>query len=151
MSKLRRRAKARDMRRQVRRQEISATHFDRSGALVNGAPGVQRRKIVPQVLRFRIPLGIVWLSFIFGCLSAPDANAQKLPIEVYGGYSLLHPKVPVDVSSDPSTSKTVQSLLGNLSGWNGGVTVGITKSFAVSGDFSGYYKNFDTSVDGFNL
>jgi hypothetical protein len=41
--------------------------------------------------------------------------------------------------------------LGNLSGWNGGVAAGLTKHLSVTADFSGYYKNFNTTFDGSNF
>jgi len=81
-------------------------------------------------------------------LVAAKASAQEPPrIQLYGGYSLLHPNLP-DFDSDPAVSRTVETLLGNLSGWNSGITVGLTRSFGVTADFSGYYKNMNTTVDG---
>jgi opacity protein-like surface antigen len=76
------------------------------------------------------------------------ATAQeRTRIQAYGGYSMLHPKLP-DFDSDPAVSKLVESLIGNLSGWNGGITVGLTKNIGIASDFSGYYKNFSPTVDG---
>jgi hypothetical protein len=89
------------------------------------------------------------LAVVSSILSvAPKASAQESSrIQVYGGYSLLHPKLPA-FDSDPAVSRTVESLLGNLSGWNSGITVGLTNTFGVTADFSGYYKNFKTTIDG---
>jgi hypothetical protein len=78
----------------------------------------------------------------------PLARAQEPDrIQAYGGYSFLHPNLPT-FDSDPETSRNIESLLGNLSGWNGGVTVGMTKNFGITADFSGYYKNINTTLDG---
>jgi Outer membrane protein beta-barrel domain len=78
----------------------------------------------------------------------PLAGAQEpARVQAYGGYSLLHPKLPT-FDSDPSISRTVESFLGNLSGWNGGVTFGMTKNVGITADFSGYYKNVNTTLDG---
>jgi len=84
-------------------------------------------------------------------LAAPKATAQEPSrIQIYGGYSVLHPNLP-KFDSDPSVSRTVETVLGNLSGWNGGVTVGLTNTFGVTADFSGYYKKFNATVDGSNF
>jgi opacity protein-like surface antigen len=81
-------------------------------------------------------------------LFAAHASAQEpARIQVYGGYSLLHPNLP-DFDSDPAVSKTAESLLGNLSGWNTGITLGLTRNIGIAADFSRYYKNFSTSIEG---
>ena len=62
-------------------------------------------------------------AFFSILLLAPWASAKEPSrIQVYGGYSLLHPNLPA-FDSDPAVSRTVESLLGNLSGWNGGIAV----------------------------
>src|SRR5262249_31751162 len=81
-------------------------------------------------------------------LFAAHASAQEpARFQVYGGYSLLHPNLP-DFDFDPFVSKTSESLLGNLSGWNTGITLGLTRNLGIAADFSRYYKNFNTSIDG---
>jgi hypothetical protein len=81
-------------------------------------------------------------------LLVPKASAQEPSrIQVYGGYSLLHPNLP-KFDADPSVSRTVETLLGNLSGWNSGITVGLTRGFGVTADFSGYYENLNATVEG---
>jgi len=70
------------------------------------------------------------------CLIATNAFAQGPTVQVYGGYSLLHPNLP-------TVFKYIESELGNVSGWNTGVTVGINKHVGVTADVSGYYKNYE--------
>jgi len=99
----------------------------------------------PKLRQF-FPLACATLLSVL--LFAAHASGQERGgILVYGGYSLLHPNLP-NLDSDPGVSKTVESLLGNLSGWNTGITVGLTKNLGVAADFSGYYKNFNISLDG---
>ena len=89
----------------------------------------------------------VALSILF---VVPKARAQgPSAVQVYGGYSLLHPNLPD--FGDPSTSRAVEDVLGNMSGWNGGLTVGLTKSVGITADFSGYYKNLNTTFDGSSI
>ena len=92
-------------------------------------------------------------SLIFTTLAsvvvfAPNASAQEPGrIQIFGGYSLLHPNLP-GFDADPAVAKTAESLLGNLSGWDGGITIGVTKHFGFTADFSGYYKNFNAAFEG---
>jgi len=92
------------------------------------------------------------LAIVASILSSPpDARAQEASaIQVYAGYSLLHPNLP-SFDADPAVSKTFESVLGNLSGWNGGVTLGMSKNFGIVADFSGYYRGFKTTFEGSNL
>src|SRR5262249_48047620 len=84
-------------------------------------------------------------------LLPPGVRAQEpSELQVYGGYSLLHPNLPT-FKSDPPLSGMVETLLGNVSGWNGGMTVGLTRHFGVTAEFSGYYKNFNTTLEGSNF
>src|SRR6185436_19031597 len=102
----------------------------------------------------RCALTLVCTSFALFLISTPDAQAQSQlnRVEVYGAYSFLHPKLPGKLDpSDPSAVKAAQTVLGNLSGWNGGATVNVTNSFGITSDFSGYYKNFNTTIDGSEL
>ena len=80
-------------------------------------------------------------------LVVPTANAREPAVQIYGGYSLLHPNLP-KFDSDPSVSKTVETLLGNLSGWNGGFTVGLTRNLGITADFTGHYENIDATLHG---
>jgi opacity protein-like surface antigen len=96
-----------------------------------------------------VTLVCAFLASVF--FLAPSASAQSAlsRIEIYGGYSFLHPDLPGKLDpTDPSTARTLQSILGNLSGWDAGATIRVTNYFGVTSDVSGYYKSFNTSVDG---
>jgi opacity protein-like surface antigen len=93
-------------------------------------------------------LSLACATLVSVLMFAAHASAQEpARIQVYGGYSILHPNLP-DFDSDPAVSKTAQSLLGNLSGWNAGVMVGLTRDIGIAADVSRYYKNFNTTLDG---
>ncbi len=86
----------------------------------------------------------------FGILLTIPANAQSdFPrVEIFGGYSLLHPRLPGNLGSSASESaflrSTGESVLGNVPGWGASATVNLTRMFGVTGDFGGNYKNADT-------
>ena len=100
-------------------------------------------------LALRSAFASVGLIIALSMLFVPSADAQKLSrFEVHGAYSLLHPNLPGSLFSNSSEVQQARDILGNLSGWNGGATVGITNSFGIAADFSGYYKSVDISLFG---
>ena len=100
-------------------------------------------------LALRSAFASIGLIIALSMLFVPSADAQKLSrFEVHGAYSLLHPNLPGSLFSNSSEVQQARDILGNLSGWNGGATVGITNSFGIAADFSGYYKSVDISLFG---
>lgn len=86
------------------------------------------------------------MAFCIIIFFTATAHAQltSTRLEAYGGYSLLRPNLPKNIGgSDPSVEQLGQTLLGNVLGWNGGLTANITNSFGVTADLSGYYKKLD--------
>jgi Outer membrane protein beta-barrel domain len=92
--------------------------------------------------------GIVYLT-IFGIFVTIPAKAQNdFPrVELFGGFSLLHPSVPGNLGKGTSQSQFIQStgesVLGNVPGWGASATVNFSRMFGVTADFGGNYKNAD--------
>jgi opacity protein-like surface antigen len=83
-------------------------------------------------------------------VSAVTATAQSKPkVEAYGGYSVLRLNLPETFQGEDT--KLLQSVVGTMLGWNGGVTANITDKFGITGDVSGYYRKLQGDFDGSNI
>ena len=91
------------------------------------------------------------------CGSAGSAWSQdNLPrFEIYGGYSLLRPKIPSDAvgggAEGEAAADILESVLGNLLGWRAGGTANVTNWLGITADFTGHYKSLDVSWEGNRL
>lgn len=94
------------------------------------------------------------LVFLVALLVGLPVQAQnKVPrIEVFGGYSILSPNIPVDLGGGGADGEAVAEItefaLGNVLGWHTGVTVNLNKTFGITADFSGFYKSLDVTFEG---
>ncbi len=94
-------------------------------------------------------------ALVAGCIvslcllvfSPADAGAQaKARLETFGGYSLLRVHLPETIQGE--NTKILQSIVGTMLGWNGGITANVTNHFGITGDFSGYYRKLQGDLDG---
>ena len=54
-----------------------------------------------QSIALKRCLAVTFWLFVIGAIVLPNANAQARRLELYGGYSLLHPRRPVHSANAP--------------------------------------------------
>jgi len=73
--------------------------------------------------------------------------AQAHPLfEPYFGYSILKVNLPDKI--DGEDTGLIQSAVGNLLGWNGGLTIRVKGKLGAVADFAGFYRKFQGEIDG---
>ena len=78
-----------------------------------------------------------------------DAQNATPRLQIYGGYSILRPRLPSRVAGGDATVKALGEFsLGNVLGWNTGATFRISRRIGIASDLSGYYRSLDTQIDG---
>jgi len=83
-------------------------------------------------------------------LAPASLRAQDTPrFEPYFGYSVLKVNLPDKI--DGQDTGFIQSAVGNLLGWNGGVTIRVKGKLGAVADFAGYYRKFEGAFDGDNV
>jgi hypothetical protein len=77
------------------------------------------------------------IAMLLACCALPQASrAQDIPsAEVFGGYSYLN------VDTNGLSSRQAAN------GWEAGVSLNVTRLFAVEAEANGYYKNYDFNFD----
>ncbi|MBI3933840.1 MAG: outer membrane beta-barrel protein [Acidobacteria bacterium] len=87
------------------------------------------------------------------CFSLSAWTQDEVPrVEVFGGYSILHPNIPADIGGGGAEGEAAAEIgefaLGNLLGWGASVTVNVNRVLGITADFSGHYKDLDVSFEG---
>ena len=97
------------------------------------------------------------LLVTFVCLfAAISAHAQDdfSRIEIFGGFSIMHPTVPGNLGRTASDSADIKSLgesvIGTVPGWGASATLYFNRIFGITADFSGHYKSAD-EIEGFTV
>src|SRR6185295_11060459 len=89
---------------------------------------------------------ILILAVVFAILPASVWAQDKSRFEPYFGYSVLKVNLPSKI--DGQDTGVIQSALGNLLGWNGGLTTRVKGKLGAVADFAGYYREFEGDLDG---
>lgn len=101
---------------------------------------------------------LILLPWMCALLAVSERGwSQDAPprMEIYGGYSLLNPKIPADTlgggAEGEAAADVLDSVLGNLAGWRAGATFNVTRWLGISADFTGHYKSLGVSYEGVGL